>query len=61
MGLLSVSIQPLCLFIGTFSPFAFKGIIDTYVLIAILLLVWGLFFVVLFCCFALLLLSSLVI
>ena len=37
MDLIFAYIQPLCLFIGEFSPFTFKVIIDRYVLIAILL------------------------
>ena len=40
MGLVFVSIQPVCLLVGAFNPFTFKVIIDTYVPIAILI-VWG--------------------
>ena len=41
MGLVFVSIQPLGLLIGVFSPFTFKVIIDRNVLTAILLIVLG--------------------
>lgn len=33
----------LCFLLGAFIPFIFKVIIDTYVPIAIVLVVWGLF------------------
>ena len=39
MDLVSVSIQPIYVLVGAFSPFTFKVIIDMYVLIAILLIV----------------------
>ena len=41
MGLVFASIQPVCLLVGAFNPFTFKVIIDIYVPIAILLIVWG--------------------
>ena len=43
MGLAFVSIQPVCLLIGTFNPFTLKLIIDIYVPIFIFLIVWGWF------------------
>ena len=44
MGLVFfLSIQPVCLLIGVFNPLTFKVIIDTYVPIAIFLIVWGWF------------------
>ena len=47
MGVGFLSIQSLCLLMGTFSPFTFNVIIDRYVLIAILLIVFGLFLLLL--------------
>ena len=41
MGLVLVSIQPVCVLVGAFNPFTFKVIIDIYVPIAIFLIVWG--------------------
>ena len=44
MGLVFVSIQPVCgwsILVGAFNPFIFKEIIDIYVPIAIFLIVWG--------------------
>ena len=42
IGLLFVSIQPVCLFwLGAFNTFTFKVIINIYVAIAILLIIWG--------------------
>ena len=41
MGLIFVSIQPVCLLIGEFNPFTFEVIIHMYVPIAIFLIVWG--------------------
>ena len=38
-----ISSATLCLLVGAFSPFTFKVIIDRYILIAILLIVLGLF------------------
>ena len=45
MGLVSVSLQPVCL-VGAFSPFTFKVIIDMSELIATLLTVLDLFLLV---------------
>jgi len=39
--LISDKIDGLCLWVRAFNPFIFKLIIDIYVLIAILLIVWG--------------------
>ena len=41
MGLVFVSIQPVCLLVGAFNPFTFNVIIDIYLPIAIFLIVWG--------------------
>ena len=35
MGVVSVSIQPVCLLVGAFNPFTFKVIIDKYDPVAI--------------------------
>ena len=44
MGLVFVSIQPVCVFwLEYLNPFTFKVIIDIYVPIAIFLIVWGYF------------------
>ena len=48
MGLVFVSIQPLCLSVGAFNPFTFNVTIDMYVLIAILVIVLDLFLKVFF-------------
>ena len=40
-GLVFVSIQPLCLFVGAFNPFTFKVIIDKYDPVAIYFTVLG--------------------
>ena len=48
MGLVFVSIQPVCLLVGTFSPLTFKVISDMYVLIAILLIALNLFLLLFF-------------
>ena len=40
MGLVFVSIQPVCVLVGEFNPFTFTVIIDIYVPIAIFLIVW---------------------
>ena len=59
MGLVFVSIQPVCVFlVGAFSPLTFKVIIDMYVLIAILLIALDLFLLLFFLLFALGLLSA---
>ena len=41
MGLVFVTILPVCLLVGAFSPFTFKVIINIYVPIVIFLNVWG--------------------
>ena len=41
MGLVFVSIQPVCLLVGAFDPFTFKLVIDRRVPIVIFLIVWG--------------------
>ena len=43
MGLVFVSIQPVCLLVGAFNPFTFNVIIDIFLPIAIFLIVWGWF------------------
>ena len=40
-GHVFISIQPVCLLVGAFNLLTFKVIIDIYVPIAILLIVWG--------------------
>ena len=40
MGLVFVSIQPVCLLVGAFNPFTFEVIIVIYVPIAIFLIIW---------------------
>ena len=42
------SAQPVCLLVGAFNPFTFKGITDMYDPIVIFLIVLGLFYVDLF-------------
>ena len=46
MGLVFVSIQPLYIVFGKFSPFAFKVLVDRCMLIDILLMFSGCFIVV---------------
>ena len=42
MGLIFVSIHPVCLLVGTFNPFTFKVIIDKYDPVAIYFVALGL-------------------
>ena len=43
MDLVFLSIQPVCVLVGALNPITFKVIIDIYVPIAILLIVWDSF------------------
>ena len=42
VGLVFVSIQPVCLWVGALNPFTFEVIIEVHVPTIIVLIVWGL-------------------